>query len=91
MAHPNHNQPIDRGGGLDGIISKTTGYSPEAARREEEAAQQRRHYRGVAPTSPPTNEMLGAVVTFEKTDLWFVFSFVQMLLLLGIYLELRGG
>lgn len=88
MAHPNHNQPIDRGGGLDSIISKTTGHPGQ--QRQQEAQRQRDYYRGVQPGSPPVNQMLGDVVSFEKTDLMFVFMFVQMLLLFGIWLELRG-
>lgn len=83
-----HDQPINRGGGLDSIIEKQT--PVQQIRQEKQQEQERARIRGTSPTAPPGNQSLGAVVSFEKTDLWFVFSFLQLVLLVGIFMEVRG-
>lgn len=72
---------------MDAIISATTGYDQIQA--QQEAQQERDRYRGLSADAPPLNQSFGAVVSFEKTDLMFVFMGIQTLLLLGIWLEVR--
>jgi 3-hydroxyacyl-CoA dehydrogenase len=82
-------RPIDRGAGIDSIIAKATPVQSieQQQRREREQAR----IAGTSPGSPPANQALGEVISLEKTDLWFAFSFIQLVLLVAIWMELRGA
>lgn len=72
---------------LDDIIAQQTGY--DAQRQQAARQRERDYYRGLRPESPPVNQALGGVVSFEKTDLMFVFMAVQTAILVLMWLNVR--